>query len=390
MAIYLDGHATTALAPEARDAMLAAWDCVGNASSPHSAGARASLTVDTARRSVARLIGAEPTEIVFTSGATEANNLALLGVARAAVRAGVARSRVVVSAIEHKAVLEPARMLRGEGFDVVEAPVNREGQVDLAEFAQLVNEETLLVSVMAANNEIGVIQPITEVAAIARRVGALTHCDAAQAAGRISLDVFDLDLDYLSLSAHKLHGPFGVGALYVAATAPRPHPLIVGGGQEGGARAGTLPVPLIAGFGAAAEIAASNLERDAQHAGSLARRFMADLASQQLSFEVVCADSDHLPGSLNLRLEGIDADDLVSTLTDDVLISTGSACNSGQIEPSHVLRAIGFTYKEAKSTVRVLFGRYNTSAEAIEAAGLFAQACARVRLATVATGGCRQ
>lgn len=387
MAIYLDGHATTPLAPEARDAMLAAWSHAGNANSPHSAGARAAITVDAARGAVARLIGADPTEIVFTSGATEANNLALLGVARAAARAGDSKRRVIVSAIEHKAVLEPARMLRDEGFDVVEAPVDQQGQIDLEAFAQVLNEETLLVSVMAANNEIGVIQPVKTVVSMARRVGALTHCDAAQAAGKISLDVFDLDVDYLSLSAHKLHGPFGVGALYLGAMAPRPYPLVVGGGQEGGVRSGTLPVPLIAGFGAAAEIAAVNLECAAQHARSLTRQFTEELAKRQVRFEVICAASDRLPGSLSLRLAGIDADDLVSTLADDLLISTGSACSAGQIEPSHVLRAIGFTHEQAKSTVRLLFGRYNVPQEAMEAAGLFAHACERVRLAT---GGRRQ
>lgn len=387
MAIYLDGHATTALAPEARDAMLAAWRYTGNATSPHSAGLRAAMTIDTARQAVARLIGADPTEVVFTSGATEANNLAILGVARAAAGTGNARRRVVVSAIEHKAVLEPARMLSGEGFEVVEAPVDRQGRIDLEAFARLLDADTLLVSVMAANNEIGVIQPVKAVAEMARRGGALTHCDAAQAAGKIPLDVFDLDVDYLSLSAHKLNGPFGVGALYVGATAPRPRPIVVGGGQEGGVRSGTQPVPLIAGFGAAAEIAAVNLERDAQHARSLAQRFMEELADRQVHFEVVCAASDRLPGSLSLRLAGIDADDLVSTLADDVLLSTGSACNSGQVEPSHVLRAIGFTHEHAKSTVRMLFGRYNTAEEATQAAGLFEQACARV---LAATGGCRQ
>lgn len=387
MAIYLDGHATTVLAPEARDAMLAAWSRAGNAGSPHSAGALAAVTVDTARGVVARLIGADPSEIVFTSGATEANNLALLGVARAVTRTGGAKRRVIVSAIEHKAVLEPARMLKSEGFDVVEAPADQQGQIDLEALARLVNEETLLISVMAANNEIGVIQPVQSVVAIARRVGALIHCDAAQAAGKISLNTFDLDVDYLSISAHKLHGPVGVGALYIAATAPRPHPLLVGGGQEGGVRSGTLPVPLIAGFGAAAEVAAVNLESDAQHSHSLAQRFKEELANRQIDFEVVCAASDRLPGSLSLRFAGIDADDLVSILANDVLVSTGSACNSGQIESSHVLRAIGFSEEQAKSTLRMMFGRYNTPEEVSEAVDLFSQAYKKVRLAT---GGRRQ
>jgi cysteine desulfurase len=388
MAIYLDGHATTVLAPEAREAMLAAWSHVGNSNSPHSAGARAAATVATARGAVARLIGADPTEIVFTSGATEANNLALLGGSRAAVCVGSSRRRVIVSAIEHKAVLAPAHVLKAEGLDVIEAPVNQKGQLDLEIFAQLINAETLLVSVMAANNEVGVIQPVRTAATLAREMGALIHCDAAQAAGKIPLDVFDLDVDYLSLSAHKLHGPLGVGALYISASAPRPLPLVVGGGQEGGVRAGTLPVPLIAGFGAAAELAAVSLDRDAQHARSLARRFIEELANRRVGFEVVCASSDRLPGSLSLTIPGADGEDLVEALADTAHISTGSACNSGSLEPSYVLRSIGLSYEQAKSTIRLLFGRYNTLEEATETAALLADACERVR--RLATGGCHQ
>jgi len=303
------------------------------------------------------------------------------------VRTGNSRQRIIISAIEHKAVLEPAHMLKDEGFDVVEAPVDHLGQIDLEAFPRLLTRETLLVSVMAANNEIGVIQPVKTVAAMARSAGALTHCDAAQAAGKIPLDAFDLDVDYLSLSAHKLHGPFGVGALYVAATAPRPLPLIVGGGQEGGIRSGTLPVPLIAGFGAAAQVATFTLDRDAQHARSLARRFVKELAGRQIGFEIVCPASNRLPGSLCLSIAGVDADDLVGALASEVLISTGSACTSGQIESSHVLRALGLTHKQAKSTIRVLFGRYNTTSEATEAAMLLAAACKEIGLAT---GGSRQ
>jgi cysteine desulfurase len=382
MAIYLDGHATTPLAPEARDAMLASWSLAGNANSLHAAGALASVAVDTARGAVARLIGADPSELVFTSGATEANNLALLGAARAAVRAGDERRRVVISAIEHKAVLEPARALSREGFDVVEAPVDHQGQIDLEAFARLLDGNTLLVSVMAANNEIGVIQPVKTLAAITRHAGALIHCDAAQAVGKIALDVFDLDVDYMSLSAHKMYGPFGVGALYISAAALRPQPLVLGGGQESGLRSGTLPVPLIAGFGAAAEAATVNLDRDARHTRLLSRRFLEDLANRGVHFEVVCAEVDRLPGSLSLQIAGVDADDLVTALVDDVFISTGSACNSGQIEPSYVLRAIGLTDEQARSTVRLLFGRYNSMHDATEAATLFARAYTKVRFAT--------
>lgn len=374
MAIYLDGHATTPLAPEARDAMMSAWQHVGNAGSPHSAGARVSAAVEQARAAVARLVGADPSELIFTSGATEANNLAILGVARQAGPS--ARSRVVVSAIEHKAVLEPARSLRQEGFEVVEAPVGQLGRVDLDELRKLVDERTLLISIMAANNETGVLQPVAEAAAIAHGVGALVHCDAAQAIGKIPFDVLDLDLDYVSISAHKLYGPFGMGALFISASALRPAPLVFGGGQEGGLRAGTLPGPLCAGFGAAADLAAKRLSLDTKHCRDLCERFLGELKSKGVSFVLTGGDAARVPGSLALQLKGVDGEQLVDRLARDVHFSTGSACNSGEIQTSHVLRAMGLTPDEARSSVRLLFGRYNTVTEALTAARLLAEVCA--------------
>ncbi|NGY05902.1 cysteine desulfurase family protein [Solimonas terrae] len=374
MPIYLDGHATTPIAPEARDAMMAAWHRVGNAGSPHSAGLHASVSVDAGRAAVAKLIGADASEVVFTSGATEANNIAILGVAG---RMGSAdRPRIVVSAIEHKAVLEPARSLRSKGFDVVEAPVDRQGRIDLDVLRTLIDDRTLLVSIMAANNETGVLQPVAEVAAIARKTGALIHCDAAQAVGKLPLDVFELDVDYLSLSAHKLYGPLGVGALYVSAAAPRPNALVFGGGQEGGLRAGTLPAPLCVGFGVAAELAARRLAADAIHVHGLSERFLRGLKARHVSFSLTGGGAERLPGSTSLMVEGIDGEQLVDKLGRDLHISTGSACNSGQIQPSHVLRAMGLSSTEMKSSVRILFGRYNSTEDAEAAAGLFAAACA--------------
>jgi len=374
MAIYLDGHATTPLAPEARDAMMMAWERAGNSGSPHAAGAAASASVEAARASVARLVGADTAEIVFTSGATEANNIAILGTARQCGPHG--RPRIVVSAVEHKAVLEPARALFREGFEVVEAPVDRQGRVDLHALDGLVNERTLLVSVMAANNETGVLQPIAEAAAIARRAGALVHCDAAQAVGKIPFDVLELDVDFMSISAHKFHGPMGIGALYVSAAAPRPAPIVFGGGQESGLRAGTLPTPLCAGLGEAAKIAADRLGEDAQHARELSGRFLRALKAAGVAFEVNGEGADRLPGSVALRLEHMDGDEIVDRLGRDVQISTGSACNSGEIAPSHVLRAMGLSPTEAQSSIRLLFGRYNFPEEADEAAARLAAVCA--------------
>lgn len=352
---------------------MSAWQQVGNAGSPHSAGAIASAAVEQARSAVARLVGAAPSEIIFTSGATEANNMAILGVAR---QVGArARSRIVVSAIEHKAVLEPARSLRQEGFDVIEAPVNRLGRVDLDELTKLVDEKTLLISIMAANNETGVLQPVTEAAAIAHRAGALIHCDAAQAVGKIPFDVLGLDLDYVSISAHKIYGPFGMGALFISASAPRPAPLVFGGGQEGGLRAGTLPAPLCVGFGVAADLAAKRLSLDTKHSHELCAQFLGELKSKDVAFLLTGGDTARVPGSLALQLTGVDGEQLVSRLARDVHFSTGSACNSGEIQASHVLRAMGLTPEQAQTSVRLFFGRYNSETEATTAARLLAEGC---------------
>jgi len=353
---------------------MAAWDRVGNAGSSHLAGAYASASVDAARSSVARLIGADPSEIVFTSGATEANNIVIFGVAR---RVGPrARPRIVVSAIEHKAVLEPARALRTEGFDVVEAKVDRKGRLDLEALRTLVDDRTLLVSIMGANNETGVIQPIGEASAIARKAGALIHCDAAQTAGRIPINAFDLDVDYLSLSAHKCYGPLGIGALYIAASAPKPNALVLGGGQEGGLRAGTVPTPLCVGFGVAANLAIEHSTSDIVHARELSERFLRGLAARSIPFKRTGGDVGRLPGSASVLVEGVDGAQLVDKLGRELYLSTGSACNSGQMQPSHVLRAMGLSSAQMKSSVRILFGRYNSTAEADTAARLFAEACA--------------
>ncbi len=379
--VYLDGFATMPLAPEARAVMVAALDDVGNAASPHSAGEAAAQRIAHARMEIADLINAAPAEIVFTSGATEANNLALIGAANAAARAGDPRRRIVVSAIEHKAVLEPARHLAGLGFEVVEAPVGHSGVVDPPALARLVDENTLLVSVMAVNNETGLVQPVAEIAALAHRAGALFHCDAAQAVGKIDCDVEALDVDYLSISSHKLYGPMGVGALYCAAHALRPEPLTFGGGQQAGLRAGTEPVALIAGFGAAAAVATQRLAIDAAHNAELADRLLAGLTDRQVRFALVGRDSTRIPGGAAIAIDGSDAEEVCMMLARTVQLSTGSACTSGQLLTSHVLDAMEFSAKEAQSVLRFMTNRYSTGAEIEWAAGEIAAAVHRSALA---------
>ena len=359
--------------------MLDCWELPGNPASAHSAGERAWHIVESARGEVAALVGAAAPEIVFTSGATEANNLAILGVARAA--AGGDRRRLVVSSVEHKAVLGPAEALAREGFEVALAPVDRHGRLELAAYRALVDERTLISTVMAVNNETGVIQPVAEAATIAHAAGALFHCDAAQAAGKIALDVQALDVDYLSLSAHKLYGPMGVGALYISAAAPRPRPLQFGGGHQGGQRPGTEPVALLAGFGAAARLARERLACDAAHAASLAERLLAALRERQLRFARITGDHEIVPGSAALEMEGVDAEGLCMRLARSIHLSTGSACSSGQLRMSHVLDAMGFSQERAASVVRLFWSRYNSPEEVEIAADEICSAALQSRLA---------
>ncbi len=379
--IYLDGFATTRLAPESMDAMRVAWALPGNAGSPHRFGENAARTVAAARASIGTLIGAAPNEIVFTSGATEADNLAMFGVALAAQGEQAKRRRIIVSAVEHKAVLGPASALKAMGYDIVSAPVDALGLIRLDLLANLITDETLMVSVMAANNETGVIQPIAAVAKLARAAGALVHCDAAQAAGKIDFDVDALDVDYASLSAHKMHGPAGIGALYISAAAPKPRPLQLGGGQEQGLRSGTEPVALIAGFGAAAVVARDRMQVDGWHSRSLAERLHAALSERQIRARRTTDTAEVLPGALSLSIDDADADQVVLRLHDTVCLSTGSACSSGQLSTSHVLKAMGYSEGTAKRVIRIYCGRYNTISEIDRAADLIASAAMRSGLA---------
>lgn len=382
LGIYLDGHASTPLAPEALDALTTQLSRPGNPHSPHAAGALAHEAVETARLAVADLIGASPGEIYFTSGATEANNLAILGLARAAAKQ-TSRRTIVTSTIEHPSVLEAVGALKAEGFRHRLAPVDQDGRLDLEALAQALDDDVLLLCVMAANNVTGIIQPVGEAAALAREVGAMIHCDAAQAGGRIPIDVFDLDVDFLSLSAHKMYGPPGVGALYVsAAAAIHPGPVFFGGGQENGLRPGTAPAALIASFGIAARLVQDRMARDADHLGRLTDGFLTALDALQVRFLAIGSDQHRLPGSLNIAFTESDAQELSERLSKDVALSTGSACSSGQIKTSPVLDAMRLPEGIKRSSVRICFSRYSEYSESDAAAGAIARALREMELAT--------
>lgn len=366
--IYLDNHATTPCDPRVVEAMLpyfTQWS--GNPGSIlNSEGQRAQRAIDQARLQIATLIHAEPHEIIFTSGASESNNMALLGTA---LQYGAQRRRIVTTPIEHKAILEPCRWLITQGYEIVYLNLLPDGQVDLEHAAHVITEATLLVSVQTANNEIGTLQPIESLGNLAREVGAFFHSDAAQAVSKIEVDVQRTDVDFLSLSAHKMYGPKGVGALYIRG-GPRMtpiHPLMWGGGQEQGLRPGTLNVPAIVGFGEAARLCAEELPNETVRLAQLRDTF-------EISLKNVLGEKMHINGAIESRLpnnssllfRGVDAETLLLNVP-QLSLSLGSACTSGALEPSYVLTAIGLSREEAYQTIRIGFGRFNTSQD-VEAA----------------------
>jgi cysteine desulfurase len=357
--IYLDHNATTPLDPTAREAMLPFLDHVfGNPSSLHHFGQQARAALEKARGQVAALISAQPSEVVFTASGTEADNLALQGVARSAREP---RRRLVVTSIEHHAVLNTAKALIGDGVPVALLRSGRDGRVDLDDLRAKVDDRTALVSVMLANNETGVVQPIEEVVEIARRAGALVHCDAVQAAGKLPIDVGRLGVDLLTLSAHKLYGPKGAGALFVR-RGTRMSAQIRGGSQERNRRAGTESVADLVGFGRAAERAAEGLVAEARRQEALRDR----LEERLLAVPGAARNGDdpRVPNTTNLCFEGIDAESLLMALDlAGVAVSSGAACAAGAIEPSHVLRAMGLRPERVESSIRLSLGRGNTEEE---------------------------
>lgn len=378
--IYLDCHATTPVDPRVLAAMRPWWEenFANPGSVEHVMGRAAEAAVEAARGHVAALIGAEAREVVLTSGATEANNLAIKGAARFAAAQGSARRRVVTLATEHKCVLESVRDLAVEGFEPVVLPVDGDGVVAPELLRAAVDERTLLVSVMAVNNEIGVIQDLAAIGAVARAAGALFHTDAAQAAGRIPLDVEEIGADLLSLSGHKIYGPKGVGALYVRRR-PRVRiaPLFSGGGQERGLRSGTLAAPLVVGFGEAARIAAGEGLLDAGRIAGQRERFLAALMAAVPGVVMNAPGALRVAGNVNIALPGGVSAQAVMAGAPGVCVSTGSACSSAEVEPSYVLKAIGLEEGRARASLRIGIGRFTSPADVDQAAALLAEAWAR-------------
>jgi cysteine desulfurase len=377
--IYLDHHATTPCDPAVVEAMLP-WltrDFGNAASRAHTFGWSADAAVERARRQVAALIGASPKEIVFTSGATEANNLALKGVAESYAARG---RHLVTCTTEHKAVLDPCDWLVTRGFEVTRLGVGADGLLDLADLEAALRPDTLLVSVMAANNEIGTLAPLERIGALCRARGVFLHTDAAQAAGKVPLDVHAQRLDLVSFTAHKLYGPKGIGALYVRRRDPqvRLAAQMHGGGHERGLRSGTLPVHQIVGFGEACALAATHLEADATRLSTLRDRLWAQLREVP-GARLNGAAAPRLPGNLNVSFDGVEAEALLIALRPVVALSSGAACASATLEPSHVLRALGLDEERAHGSLRFGLGRGTTDDDVERVATAVVRAVEAVR-----------
>lgn len=361
--IYLDNHATTPVDKRVLDAMLPYFtEQFGNAASiNHVYGWEAEAAVKQSRQIIAEAINASPEEIVFTSGATEANNLAIKGIAEAYFSKG---KHIITVKTEHNAILDPCTYLQKLGFDITVLPVKSDGLIDIGDLIKAIRAETILVSVMTANNEIGVIQPIAEIAAICRGNDILFHTDAAQAIGKIPLDVEEMNIDLMSLTAHKIYGPKGIGALYVRRNKPRVQlaPQMHGGGHERGMRSGTLYPPQIVGFAKAVELAIAEMESETERVVNLRQRLWENLS--ELGDVVLNGHATkRLPGNLNISVGGVDGQALMLGLQPAAAVSSGSACTSAKISPSHVLAAIGRSDKLAYASIRFGIGRFNTEAE---------------------------
>jgi cysteine desulfurase len=360
--IYLDYQATTPMDPRVLEAMMPYFTYkFGNPHSrSHSYGWEAEEGVEKARGQIAKLIGADEKEVIFTSGATESNNLAIRGVAEFYKDR---KNHIVTTVTEHKCVLDTCRHLEQQGFEVTYLPVQKNGLIDLDALRAAITDKTVVVSIMAVNNEIGVIQPLTEIGKICREKKTFFHTDAAQAAGKIPLDVEAMNIDLMSISGHKIYGPKGIGALYVRRK-PRVRlvPLIVGGGQERGFRSGTLPTPLCVGIGEAAEIAMKEMDAESKRLTKLQARMLKGL-NDKLTDIHVNGDLEHrIPGNLNIGFAFVEGESLMMGIK-GLSVSSGSACTSASLEPSYVLRALGVEEDMAHTSLRIGLGRFTTEQE---------------------------
>ena len=376
--IYFDHNSTTPVAPPVAAAILTALqDQFGNPSSVHTFGQRAKTALDEARSAVANLVGGNPSEVVFTSSGTESDNLAIRGVAE--VLESTTRRHLIAGATEHEAVLNTLKVLGRRGWDVTFIQIGTNGILEPNQLAESIDNRTALVSVMHANNEIGTIQPVAELAELAHHHGALFHTDAVQSAGKILVDVKSLGVDLLSLSAHKLNGPKGIGALWIR-KGTRLMPVMFGGRQERNRRAGTENMPGIVGFGVAAELAKTKLGEDAVRLGSLRNRLESGILDRVPHTNVNGDRVQRVPNTTNISFDAVEAESLLIALDlEGVAVSTGSACSSGTLEPSHVLRAMGLPTHRTQTSIRFSLGSGNTQEEIDHVIGVLPQVVKKLR-----------
>lgn len=378
--IYMDYNATTPIDPRVLDAMMPYLTTeYGNAASiNHSFGWRAEKAVEDSRNTIADFLHAEPKEIIFTSGATESNNIAIKGAYEVYREKG---NHIITQATEHKAVLDTCKYLEKHGAKVTYLPVDEFGQIRMADLEKVITDQTIMISIMAANNEVGTYQPIAEIGKLAKAKNIPFHVDAAQAAGKMNLNVQELGIDALSLSAHKVYGPKGIGVLYVRGKNPhlRLTPVIHGGGHEQGLRSGTLNVPFIVAFAKACQLAQAEMFKDNTRLVALREQLRSGIQRQLDDVLVNGHPTNRLPNNLHLSFLGVQSDSLMMSLSDDLAVSAGSACTSKSVEPSHVLKAMGISGERAAGAIRFGLGRFTTEEEVDYAADRFVATVKRLR-----------
>ncbi len=376
--IYLDNQATTPMDPRVLEKMMPYFtETFGNPHSrSHAYGWETEAAIEIAREEVAKLINANPKEIVFTSGATESNNIAIKGVAEFY---GEKKKHIITAQTEHKCVLESCRYLEQKGFDITYLPVQENGLVDLNELKAALREDTLLVSIMMVNNEIGVIQPVTEIGKLCRENGTFFHTDAAQSFGKMPIDIEAMNIDMMSISGHKIYGPKGIGALYVRRR-PRVRikSILSGGGQERGFRSGTLPTPMVVGLGEAARIAGEEMEKDHKHVKELSDYFSKEILDGVKDVYLNGDREQRIPGNLNISFAYIEGESMIMAIK-ELAVSSGSACTSASLEPSYVLRSIGVGEDLAHTSIRFGFGRFTTREEVDYAVNLIKKSINHLR-----------